>query len=68
MKQNSEEKGYSLRFLVIRAAVVIAVVVAALLVFRMTGVTVQEQDVPAPVVEEITREGTPSAQSMVEAP
>lgn len=68
MNQNSKEKQYSLRFLVVRAAVVIAVVVAVLLALRYWNVTVQERDVPATVVEEITRESTASGPSTVEAP
>lgn len=68
MNQSGKEKQYSLRFLVIRAAVVIAVVVAVLLTLRHWNVTVREQDVPATIVEEITREGAASGPSTVEAP
>lgn len=58
MMQNSEEKEYSLRFLIVRAAVVILAVVAVLVALRAAGVTIREKDVPPTVVEEITREGT----------
>lgn len=51
------EKKHSLRFLMIRALVVVAVVVTALLVLRFQGIIIRERDVPAPVVEEIAREG-----------
>lgn len=66
MMQNSEEKEYSLRFLIVRAAVVILAVVAVLVALHAAGVTVREKDVPPTVVEEITREGT--APSAAEAP
>lgn len=58
MMQNSEEKEYSLRFLIVRAAVVILAVVAVLVALRAAGVTIREKDVPPTVVEEIAREGT----------
>ena len=37
MMQNSEEKEYSLRFLIVRAAVVILAVVAVLVALRAAG-------------------------------
>lgn len=59
MRQDSTTE-HSLRFLVIRALVVIAVVVGVLTALRCQGITVTERDVPAPVVEEITRESPPA--------
>lgn len=61
MKRNGEGKEYSLRFLVIRAVAVFVVVVAALLALRFWGVTVQEEDVPANLVEELTQDAAASA-------
>lgn len=59
MRQDST-KEYSLRFLVIRALVVIVLVLGILTALRCLGVTVTERDLPAPIVEEITRETPPA--------
>lgn len=60
MMQQASSTEHSLRFLVIRALVVILVVVGVLAALRGYGVTVTERDVPAHVVEEIARETPPA--------
>ena len=60
MMQRESTTEHSLRYLVIRALLVIAVVVGGLVTLRCLEITVTERDVPAPVVEEITRESPPA--------
>ena len=60
MMRRNATKEHSLHFLVIRALVVIVLVLGTLTVLRCLGVTVTERDVPAPVVEEVTRETPPA--------
>lgn len=60
MMQQDSTTEHSLRYLVIRALLVIAVVVGVLVTLRCMEITVTEQDVPAPVVEEIAREMPPA--------
>lgn len=58
MKRSRLDKEYSLRFMTLRALVVIALVMAALMGLKWGRVIVPERDVPVQVVEEITRESS----------
>ena len=68
MKQQETTTEYSLRFLVLRALVVIVLVVGVLVALRCLRVTVAERDVPAPIVEELTRDDAEPLPSSTEQP
>ncbi len=63
MKHSKTENRQNIRFLTIRAVVVILAVLGALFVLRWGGVTVAERDVPVQIVEEVSRATAPPSLS-----
>lgn len=66
MKKSRLDREYSLRFLVIRAVVTIALVLAVLLGLKLGGITVTERDLPVQEIEEAAEEAAmklPAGQS-----
>ncbi len=60
MKHRGMEQAHSFRFLVVRAVITVAVVLAVLLGLKFNGITVVERDAPIGVVEEdVARENGP---------